>query len=130
MSLREIELKTIELVNQHRRKLQKLGLKYHPDIYKIALEHAENMASGIVEFGHKGFKRRAYLLEKRLDIIHCGENAAYNSSSTPAERAFQQWLNSPQHKQTLEKSIFTHTALAVKQSEKGVYFFVQLFGRF
>ncbi len=129
MSLQAIEFEVMALVNQHRRKIQKLSLKHHPEIWRIAAEHVENMANGTVAFGHYGFKRRVYLLENRLNIIHCGENVAFNNSATPAETAFQQWLNSPQHKQTLEKGIFTHTAVAVQKSEKGVYFYVQLFGR-
>lgn len=122
----EIEVRTLQLINQYRMQQGRPPLEVHPSIYQEAYQHSLNMARGHVGLGHDGFQARVERLRQEFTILGAAENVAYNSSNDPAQMAFNQWRASAGHNSNMLGS-YTHTGLAVARSDNGTYYFTQIF---
>ena len=73
---------------------------------------------------HDNFSSRASKISLETNAKAVAENVAKDYSS--ATTAFEGWLNSSNHRATIEGD-FTHTAVSVKKNSDGDYYFTQLF---
>jgi uncharacterized protein YkwD len=121
----EMEQELLGLVNNHRTLLGYDPLSFSPVAYQYASSHTDYMiAKG--SLNHDNFSARASGISAEVDAEYVAENVASHYSS--AEQAFNNWLESPSHRKTMEGE-FTHTAVSVKKDPGGKYYYTQLFFR-
>ncbi|MBT8320362.1 MAG: CAP domain-containing protein, partial [Eudoraea sp.] len=93
--------------------------------YEYANAHNDYMiAKG--DLSHDHFSSRASNIASETNAEYVSENIAKDYPS--AQEAFEGWLNSPNHRKTMEGE-FTHTAVSVKVDDGGNYYYTQLFYR-
>lgn len=84
------------------------------------------MASGVVEFGHDGFNARF----KRIQVVGRRKGAEnvgyYYGPQEPCVANVNGWIMSPGHEKNLVGQ-YTYMAIGCYMSEKGFYYFTQLF---
>lgn len=115
----------LDLVNDHRFNLGLHALENSLIIEETALTHSSNMAKGKVRFGHSGMKKRCRRLQDELRSTACGEIVAKGQKT--AEEVFNAWMNSPDHRRTIEGQEYTHTGLGFNQNSQGQIFWTQIF---
>ena len=121
----EVENELLGIVNAHRSAMGQGDLAFSPVAYEHANDHNDYMvATG--SLSHHNFSLRASQISSETNAEFVAENVAKGYST--AEAAFQNWLDSPNHKSTLEDD-FTHTAISVKVDENGIFYYTQLFYR-
>jgi len=121
----EVEHELLGIVNAHRSAMGQGDLSFSPVAYEHANDHNDYMvATGTLS--HHNFSLRASQISSETNAEFVAENVA-KGYSTAAE-AFQNWLDSPNHKSTLEDD-FTHTAISVKVDDNGIFYYTQLFYR-
>lgn len=115
----------LDLVNDHRLNLGLKALEYSLIIEESALIHSSDMAKGKVRFGHSGMKKRCLKLRDELGSVACGEIVAKGQRTT--EEVFNAWMNSPDHRRTIEDQAYTHTGLGFKEDSRGQLYWTQIF---
>jgi len=115
-------------VNDHRRSIGLKQLEYNDYIEKIAAKHSSNMASGKVDFGHDGFKKRCTTITKKYGSGETGENVAYGTENVTVSEIVVSWLNSPGHKKNIEGN-YSETGIGIAQAKDGTYYYTQIFFR-
>lgn len=121
----EVEQELLGIVNAHRIARGQNVLEFSPVAYEHANDHGNYMvATG--QLSHHNFSARATRISEETNAEFVGENVA-KGYPTAAE-AFANWMESPNHKETLEDD-FTHTAISVKVDENGTHYYTQLFYR-
>ena len=121
----EVERKLLNTVNEHRLSLGKNSLKFNSVAYLKANIHTDYMiAKG--NLNHDNFTSRASAISAEVNAEFVAENVA--KDYTTATGAFEGWLNSVNHKRTMEDN-FTHTAVSVKKDVDGTLYFTQIFYR-
>lgn len=124
-SAKEVEQELLTIVNDHRVGLGYTVLAFSPVAYEYAGKHNDYMiATGNIS--HDNFTARASDISTQVNAEFVAENVA--KDYTNAAEAFQGWLNSSNHKKTMEGE-FTHTAVSVKKDNNGNFYFTQLFFR-
>ncbi|NKI31411.1 CAP domain-containing protein [Croceivirga thetidis] len=123
MSTSEEDL--FNMVNTHRVEMGLNKLEFSSEAYKYAEEHNEYMIEQN-KLSHDFFSSRASNLSNETGAVYVGENVAkeYNTNLG----AFQGWYNSPPHRKTMEGE-FTHAAVSIVVSPRGVPYFTQIFYR-
>ena len=124
-NLRELEEELLNIVNDHRLSLGKNRLQFNAAAYQHANAHTDYMI-GKGAINHDNFKARASAISKEANAEFVAENVAKDYPT--ALGVFEGWLNSTQHKRTME-SDFTHTAISVKEDETGTAYYTQIFYR-
>ncbi len=120
-----LEQELLGIVNDHRTALGYSSLEYSAVAYDYANSHNDYMiAKGGIS--HDNFSARASNIAEEVNAEFVAENVAKDYSS--AAEAFQGWLNSSNHKKTMEGD-FTHTAVSVKKDPNGNFYYTQLFFR-
>lgn len=95
-------------------------------IEEVAQEHSENMAKGLVAFGHTNSSKRCQKIMTELGPANlCGEIVA-KGQKEPAD-VFRSWMDSPGHASKIKNSRYTHTGLGVAISEDGTNYWTQIF---
>jgi len=119
----EVENELLSIVNSHRVALGYSSLNFSAVAYEYANKHTDYMISkgGL---SHDNFSSRAANIASEVEAELVAENVAKDYAS--ALEAFNGWLNSSDHKKTMEGD-FTHTAVSVKKSASGNYYYTQLF---
>ncbi len=118
-----VEQELLELVNTHRNAIGASSLQFSALAYEYANLHTDYMISkGTIS--HDNFSARASKIASETNAKEVAENVAMDYLT--AADAFQGWLDSPNHKSTMEAD-FTHTAVSVKINAAGDYFYTQLF---
>ena len=121
----QVEAALLDVVNSHRLALGFNALDFSPVAYEYANTHNDYMiATG--NLSHDNFSSRASKIAAEVNAEYVSENVAKDYPS--AEEAFQGWLESPNHRKTMEGD-FTHTAVSVKVDPAGNYYYTQLFYR-
>jgi uncharacterized protein YkwD len=121
----QVEDALLQVVNEHRTSLGFNALDFSPVAYEYANAHNDYMiAKG--DLSHDHFSSRASNIASETNAEYVSENVAKDYPS--AQKAFEGWLNSPNHRKTMEGE-FTHTAVSVKVDDAGNYFYTQLFYR-
>ena len=121
----EVEQQLLDLVNDHRSTLGFNKLNFSTVAYDHANRHTDYMiAKGTVN--HDNFKARASNISSAVNAVYVSENVAKDYDS--ALEAFQNWLASTDHRETIEGE-FTHSAVSAKRNPDGELYFTQLFYR-
>ncbi|HEA20508.1 hypothetical protein LCGC14_1233890 [marine sediment metagenome] len=121
----EVEQNVLATVNEYRVSYGLNALKFDPIAYKYASEHTDYMiAKGALS--HDEFTARATALAADVDVELVAENVA--KDYTTATEVFQGWLESTNHRRTMEGD-FNHTAVSVKKDSNGTFYFTQIFYR-
>ncbi len=119
----EVEQELLGIVNVHRSSLGLPSLEFSEQAYEQANLHTDYMiAKG--DLSHDNFSARASSLAAKTNAKQVAENVAKDYPT--AAQTFQGWLDSPNHKDTMEAD-FTHTAISVKKDSNGTFFYTQLF---
>lgn len=116
----------IQMVNEHRQDIGVQALITSSYIQGVAQEHSDNMAKGLVPFGHTGSSDRCQKIITEFGPANlCGEIVAQGQDN--ATEVFRAWMNSSGHKSKIENSRYTHTGLGMAKNPKGVIFWTQIF---
>lgn len=119
--INELEKSVHQQINQYRQSLNLSPLQLDPLISKQARTHSENMAQGIVPFGHDGFEQRVKALADSIQYRHVAENVAYNQGySDPVGQVVQGWINSSDHRHNIEGN-YDLTGIGVAKNDRGEY---------
>ncbi|MFH6603259.1 CAP domain-containing protein [Maribacter algicola] len=120
-----LEQELLGIVNDHRIALGYSYLEYSAVAHEYANTHNDYMiARGGIS--HDNFSARASNIASEVSAEFVAENVAKDYPTAAA--AFQGWLESSNHKKTMEGD-FTHTAVSVKKDADGTYYYTQLFFR-
>jgi len=114
-----------KLMNDYRVSLGLRPLEYLVPIQKVARYHSQGMAFRKRPFGHIGWQSRCRWLNKSLKAKNCGEIVAFGQK-TP-EAVLKAWIESPEHKESLEKPHWTHTGLGIARNSYGRIYWTQMF---
>ncbi|CAM4133255.1 CAP domain-containing protein [Zobellia roscoffensis] len=120
-----VEKELLEAVNGHRLSIGRNSLEFSSIAYVHANKHTDYMiAKGALN--HDNFSARA----SEISSVEAAEFVAENVAKdyTTASEALTGWLNSSNHKKTMEGE-FTHTAVSVKKDNDGKLYFTQIFFR-
>ena len=122
-NVKAVEDELLGIVNTHRNSLGLSSLEFSAVAYDHANSHTDYM---IVQGGlsHDNFSSRASSITSKTNAQVVAENVAKDYINAAA--AFQGWLESNEHKTTMEGN-FSHTAVSVKKDSEGTYFYTQLF---
>lgn len=118
-----IEVKLLEMLNEHRRSLGLNPLQTINHISYKSEEHNEYMIKNNV-VNHDHFAERSQNLMQVLGAKTVSENVAY-SYATPVA-AFNAWMKSPEHRANIEGN-FTHFGISVRQGENGKKYYTNMF---
>jgi len=123
----EIGRQVLQFTNSFRGQNSLVPLQWDDDIWEISIVHSKNMASNKVTFGDEGFSERIKQLPYSCygayeNVFMCKEN----SDDNPARSAVDGWIISDENRKNM-LSNSTHCAVAVFKSERGEYFFTQIF---
>jgi uncharacterized protein YkwD len=125
VKVKAIEDELLGIVNAHRESLGYTPLQYSAVAYQYASTHNDYMiATG--SLSHDNFNSRASDISSVTNAEMVAENIAKDYAS--AAEAFEGWLQSADHRKTLEGD-FTHTAVSAKKDAEGTIFYTQLFYR-
>ncbi|MEH6406201.1 MAG: CAP domain-containing protein [Leeuwenhoekiella sp.] len=109
-------------INLYRESIGMADLKADTESKVQALDHSKYMATKHA-ISHDGFFQRSDYLKSK-GAAEVSENVAFGYNT--ADQVVQAWLKSPSHKAALEGD-FTHSGIAVVQTETGVSYFTQIF---
>ena len=126
-----VEKETFQLVNQYRVEHLLPPLTWSDSIAKVARGHSKDMATGVVDFGHDGFRERINQLKGVMaGFAGAGENVLMTSEpSGVAKSAVALWLKSPHHLENIRGN-YNYSGLGVWQDKDGVIYFTQIFVKF
>jgi uncharacterized protein YkwD len=120
-----VEQALLDIVNDHRTSLGYSSLLFSTVAYEYANTHTDYMiAKG--SLSHDNFSARASSISSQVNAEYVAENVAKDYPD--AATALENWLQSPNHRKTIEGE-FTHTAVSVKKDTSGKLYFTQLFYR-
>jgi uncharacterized protein YkwD len=120
-----VEQELLDIVNDHRNDLGYSSLLFSKIAYDYANSHTDYMiAKG--SLSHDNFSSRASSISSEVNAEYVAENVAKDYPD--AITAYEKWLESPNHRKTMEGE-FTHTAVSVKKDSSGKFYFTQLFYR-
>jgi uncharacterized protein YkwD len=125
----DIEQRVYELANEHRISEGLVTLQWSEIIAEQCRIHSQDMAQGIVDFGHDGFSERIDNIRDEIMVTAAGENVAYNiGEQDPANAAVEAWLSSPGHRANIEGD-YNFTGVGVAKTNDDTYYFTQIFIR-
>lgn len=126
-SFSELVQTTHQKVNAYRVSHDLQPLTLHPLISKLAREHSQAMARGEAPLGHGGFEKRAQSLKEKLSYRKVAENVGVNKGyANPARQVVEDWLQSEEHLKNIQGD-FELTGIGVAKTERGRYYFTQIF---
>lgn len=127
----DVERRVFDLINKKRAEVGLFALVWNEDIARAARLHSANMAANDF-FSHTGLDGK--MVDDRADdagVKHwrkIGENIAYNRGyGDPTDCAVEKWMLSPGHRDNILKSDWKESAVGVAVTEKGTFYFTQIF---
>ncbi len=120
-----VEQALLDIVNDHRKSSGYSSLLFSEVAYEYANTHTDYMISN-GSLSHDNFSSRASKISSAVNAEYVAENVAKDYPD--ATTALENWLDSPNHRKTIEGE-FTHTAVSVKKDSGGKFYFTQLFYR-
>jgi len=112
-------------VNAYRFSKALPALRWSAIIAEQAQRHSKEMASGAAERGHGGFEGRLAAIRKRIRISSWAENVVGDRS---VEEAFRRLLDSPTHRENLERD-FDLTGVGAATDRAGLLYLTQIFAK-
>jgi uncharacterized protein YkwD len=130
---KQIEAGVINIVNEYRRSRGISPMTNQGILSQIARQHSQKMASQKHQVltnidWHHGFSGRSGFMQVKLGMRSTGENVAAQSTRINPSDFLDSWVNSPSHRENLEKH-WTTTGVGVCTDAKGITWVTQLFGR-
>jgi len=120
---RENEL--FEIVNNYRESIHLTAFNFEEYIYNKAVDHTNFMVSqGYTS--HDKFAQRAEDISNTTGAVEIAENVANDYPTI--EEAFEAWLESPEHRKSIEGD-YSHSAISIKEDHNGNLYFTQIFIR-
>jgi len=117
--------KVLEYTNQYRTSKGLPPLRWNDSIAIICIKHSMNMAKGLTEFGHEGFKKRMSLLLPKS--YYTAENVYMTNKQDDIARAcVNAWIKSPGHEKNLLGN-YTDCGVGLYKNAKGFWYFTQIF---
>ncbi|KAL4451118.1 hypothetical protein ABPG74_021440 [Tetrahymena malaccensis] len=125
-NLQKFGKQALEYTNQFRRQNNLPDLAWNNQLTFIGMKHSQNMAEGLVPFGHDGFNDRVRQITFSQRSV--AENVAYCSGgySNIPKTIVDGWINSPGHRKNM-LSNSNVCGIAVYRNNKGFWYFTQLF---
>lgn len=120
----QILKRIFELVNQVREQYNRTPLQFSKELSFLAGEHAINMSTKKVPYGHDGFEDR--LKQTPLAISFSENIAELSGSQDPAQSIVVNWLSSSSSFSRILSS-FTHTGIGAAESEESKWYCCQIF---
>lgn len=120
-----IEIKILELINQHRLSIGLNSLVNMIEIKAETYRHTNYMIENN-RLSHDNIFVRKENLESSIGAIRMSENLAFGY--TNAESLMNGWLSSPGHRDTIEGD-FIATDISAKQDENGNWYYTSIFVR-
>lgn len=114
-----------DMVNEYRISQQLDALEFDAVSHEFAVEHNEYMISK-GKLSHDHFNARASKVSKVTAANHVAENIAKDYEFI--EDAFNGWLESVPHKNTIEGD-FTHSTISIIRDAEGNPYYTQIFLR-
>jgi len=116
-----------DLINQVRCEYNVNSLQFSKELSFIAGEHACNMSTKKVPYGHEGIESR--ISQIPLSLSYTENIAREPTNEDPGKSIVVFWLKkSTSFARIL--SDFTHTGIGVAESEEGLWYCTQIFGTF
>jgi uncharacterized protein YkwD len=126
-TLRILENKIYQQVNQYRQSRGLSPLLLNRVISQQARLHSQRMAAGLVPFSHQGFDERAQNIGLTVPYQSVGENVAVNQGyDDPVMIAVDGWIKSKGHRENMEGD-FDSTGIGVTTDNQGKLYFTQIF---
>ena len=102
-----------------------LPLTARLELNKPAQEHSDDMARGVVPFGHEGFNTRQQSLMRQMNTLRVfGENVAFGLTS--GKEVVKGWENSPPHRQNMLGN-FKYIGIGIASDKNGRLYYTQFF---
>ena len=120
----QILKRIFELVNQVREQYNRAPLQFSKELSFLAGEHAINMSTKKVPYGHDGFDSR--LKQTPLAISFSENIAELSGSQDPAQSIVVNWLSSSSSFSRILSS-FTHTGIGAAEDEESKWYCCQIF---
>ncbi|BDS10297.1 CAP domain-containing protein [Aureispira anguillae] len=114
----------LKLINKHRAGQYLPALQLNPHIQALATQHAQDMATQKLPFGHDNFEERARSLITQLSGSSAAENVALGQDDPLA--IVNSWLDSNAHRNNIEGD-FNLTGIGIGQSEDQEMYYCQIF---
>lgn len=118
-----IEVKILEIINDHRLSLGLSSLNDMVLVKSVALTHTDYMVDND-EVSHANFFARSNYLKANAGAEKVSENVAYGYSS--AESVVRAWLKSESHKMNIEGD-YTNFGVSAEESELGKWYYTNIF---
>lgn len=116
-----------DLINQVRSEFNLYPLTFNKELSFLAGEHACNMSTNLIPYGHGGFQERQAHMPQATAF---SENIAFvPSSDDPAQNIVVAWLKKSKSFSRILSS-FTHTGIGIAESEDGSWYCTQIFATF
>ncbi len=123
----EMEQNVYNHINQYRESLNLEQLQWNEAIAMQCRLHSQQMAQGNVVFSHLDYNKRLNVLKNTIVYISIAENVARNKGySDPSYVAFESWLNSSKHRESIEGD-YNLTGVGVYIGDDRIYYFTQIF---
>jgi len=106
---------------------QSIGLKplvHDSTLWSVANKHSEDMANGVVPFGHEGITQRSDQIMLALGNGQYAENVATGTGT--AEEIVNSWLANTGFKINIEGN-FTLTGISAVKIKNGTYYYTEIF---
>jgi uncharacterized protein YkwD len=124
-STAQMERDAFNRINAYRKTKGLAALVWNEAIAAQARQHSQNMANGVVPFGHNGFAAR--ITATKITYAGAAENVAWNMGyADPAKQAAEGWFKSPGHETNIRGN-FGLSAVGVARNAQGKVYFTQLF---
>ncbi len=120
-----LERDAFNRINVYRQAKGLPALVWNDAIAAQARQHSQNMANGVVPFGHDGFAAR--IAATKITYAGAAENVAWNMGyADPAKQAAEGWFKSPGHETNIRGN-YNLSAVGVARNAQGKVYFTQLF---
>jgi uncharacterized protein YkwD len=128
LKLSEDEKTLLDLTNKAREDKKLAPLVPNVALFQVARAHSANMAKKN-EMAHEldGKNPAQRARAAGYNFRHVGENVGW-SDGAPVAEVFKWWMDSEEHRKNLLNPDFREIGLGIARSEKGEYYYTQLFG--
>jgi uncharacterized protein YkwD len=111
--------------NQFRKSKGLPELEVKEELNVIAQQHSNNMAKGMVAFGHAGFEKRNNMAVKSIRTIkEFAENVAFGAAT--ARDAVNMWKSSEGHRKNM-LGRYAYIGIGIAKDKQGRLYYTQVF---
>ncbi len=126
--LTDDEKTLLELTNKERANEKLPPLEVNPILFKMARDHSANMAKkGEMKHVLDGKNPADRAKDSGYVYAQLAENVASRENATLSE-VMKSWMDSKIHKDNILNKDFTQIGLGIAKTEKGEYYYTQVFG--